>query len=119
VNLTTGYTWRTGAPADQIPASLEAGYPIPRLGGIAVKGQVLWVWSLHNDSPRQADDRFGGSSTFSFNDASMGRLGGGLIVPLPLGPGRNWNVEVGYNKWIWGRSARTYQEPYISIGHGW
>jgi hypothetical protein len=48
----------------------------------------------------------------------MGRIGGGLIVPLPLGPGRNWNVEVGYNKWIWGRSARTYQEPYISIGHG-
>ena len=44
-------------------------------------------------------------------------LGGGLIVPLPIGGGHNWNVEVGYNKWIWGRSARTYQEPYISIGH--
>lgn len=118
VNLMTGYTWRTGAPADQIPASLEAGYPIPRLGGIAVKGQ-LWVWSLHNDTARQPNDRFGGSETFSFNRASMGRLGGGLIVPLPIGGGQNWNVEVGYNKWIWGRSARTYQEPYISIGHGW
>jgi hypothetical protein len=23
-----------------------------------------------------------------------------------------------YNKWIWGRSARRYQEPYISVGHG-
>jgi hypothetical protein len=119
VNLMTGYTWRTGAPADQIPASLEAGYPIPRLGGIAIKGQVLWVWSLKNDSMRQPDDRFGGSNTFTFNRASMGRLGGGLIVPLPIGGGRNWNVEVGYNKWIWGRSARTYQEPYISIGHAW
>jgi hypothetical protein len=37
VNLAAGYTWRVGAPADQIPASLEGGYPIPRLGGIAVK----------------------------------------------------------------------------------
>jgi hypothetical protein len=118
VNFFTGYTWRTGAPADQIPASLEGGYPLPWLG-IAVKGQLLWVWSRHNDSPRQPDDRFGSSPTFNFNRASMGRLGGGLIVPLPLGSARSWSLEVGYNKWIWGRSARTYQEPYISIGHGW
>jgi len=114
-NFTTGYTWRTGAPADQIPAVLEAGYPLPWFGA-AVKGQLLWVWSLHNDSPRMPDDRFGSNPTFSFNRASMGRLGGGIIVPI--GPGGRWNVEVGYNKWIWGRSARTYQEPYFSIGYG-
>ena len=42
-NFYTGYTWRTGAPADQIPAVLEGGYPLPWFG-IAVKGQVLWVW---------------------------------------------------------------------------
>jgi hypothetical protein len=74
------------------------------------------VWSLHNDSAREPDDRFGSSATFSFNRGSMGRLGGGIIVPI--GPGRRWNVELGYNKWIWGRSARTYQEPYFSIGYG-
>jgi hypothetical protein len=44
----------------------------------------------------------------------MGRVGLGLIVPF--GPRRLWNVELGYNKWIWGRSARRYQEPYFSIG---
>ena len=114
-NFTTGYTWRTGAPADQIPAVLEAGYPLPWFGA-AVKGQILWVWSLHNDTAREPDDRFGSNPTFSFNRASMGRVGGGIIVPI--GPGRRWNVELGYNKWIWGRSARTYQEPYFSIGYG-
>ena len=114
-NLTAGYTWRSGSPADQIPAVLEAGYPLPWFGA-AVKGQLLWVWSLHNDSARQPDDRFSSNPTFSFNRASMGRLGGGIIVPF--GPGGRWNVEVGYNKWIWGRSARTYQEPYFSIGYG-
>jgi hypothetical protein len=116
-NFWTGYTWRTGAPADQIPAVLEAGYPLPWFGA-TVKGQVLWAWSLHNDSPRQPDDRFGGNATFSFNDASLGRVGAGLIIPIPLGPRHRWNVEVGYNKWIWGRSARRYQEPYLSIGYG-
>ena len=114
-NFTTGYTWRTGAPADQIPAILEAGYPLPWFGA-AVKGQVLWVWSLHNDTAREPDDRFGSNPTFSFNRASMGRVGGGVIVPI--GPGRRWNVELGYNKWIWGRSARRYQEPYFSVGYG-
>jgi len=116
-NFWTGYTWRTGAPADQIPAVLEAGYPLPWFGA-TVKGQVLWVWSLHTDSPRQPDDRFGSNATFSFNDASLGRVGAGMIIPIPLGPRHRWNVEVGYNKWIWGRSARRYQEPYLSIGYG-
>ena len=65
-------------------------------------------------APGEPDDRFGTNRTFSFNRASMGRVGAGLIVPF--GPGRLWNVELGYNKWIWGRSARRYQEPYFSIG---
>ena len=102
-NFTTGYTWRSGSPAGSARWSSNCG-------------QVLWVWSLHNDSAREPDDRFGSNPTFSFNRASMGRVGGGVIVPI--GPGRRWNVELGYNKWIWGRSARTYQEPYFSIGYG-
>lgn len=113
VNLAAGYTWREGAPADQIPISIDGGYPLPWLGA-AVKAEALYVRSRGNDSVREPDDRFGTNRTFSFNRASMGRLGLGVIVPF--GRGRRWNVEVGYNKWIWGRSARRYQEPYFSLG---
>ncbi len=44
----------------------------------------------------------------------MARVGAGLIVPL-------WNtrttLELGYNQWIWGQSARQYDEPYLSLGY--
>jgi hypothetical protein len=110
-NLAAGYTWRAGAPADQFPVSLDGGYGLPWLG-MAVKGELVYVRSRSNTSPREPDDRFGG--TVGFNQASMGRVGLGILVPI--GPGGFWNAEVGYNKWIWGRSARRYQEPYFSIG---
>lgn len=110
-NLTAGYTWRTGAPADQFPVALDGGYGLPWLG-MAVKGELVYVRSRYNTSTRQPDDRFGGGS--GFNSASMARVGLGILVPI--GPGGFWNAEVGYNKWIWGRSARRYQEPYFSIG---
>ena len=38
---------------------------------------------------------YGGNATFSFNDASLGRLGAGLIIPIPLGLRHTWNVESG------------------------
>lgn len=110
INFALGYTWREGAPADQIPVWLEGGYPLPWLG-MSLKGEAVYVRSRSNTSPRQPDDRFGG--TVGFNMASMGRLGAGLIVPF--GPFRAWSAEIGYNKWVWGRSARRYNEPYISI----
>ena len=25
-------------------------------------------------------------------------------------------VEAGYNQWVWGESARRYDEPYLSLG---
>jgi hypothetical protein len=111
-NLGVGYTWREGAPGDQFPVSLDGGYGLPWFG-TALKGELVWVRSRGNDSVREPDDRFGGRSDYNFNEASMGRVGLALIVPI--GPGRLWNVEVGYNKWVWGRSARRYQEPYLSI----
>lgn len=112
-NLEAGYTWRTGAPADQIPVLVDLGIPLPVLDA-AVKGGVLWVWSLGNDSPSQPDDRFRARPGFNFNDASMGRIGLALI--FPLGRGTPWSVEGGYNHWHWGRSARRYQEPYLTLG---
>jgi hypothetical protein len=42
----------------------------------------------------------------------MARVGVGIGIPW-----RRWNLEVGYNRWVWGRSARQYREPYISVGH--
>lgn len=108
----TGYTWREGAPADQVPLLLEVGWPLPWYG-LRVKGAVLAVQSLGNTSPRQPDDRFGSRDTFDFNDASMGRAGLSLLVPV--GPAARWNLEVGYNQWLWGRSARQYEEPFVSL----
>lgn len=113
MNFETGYTWREGAPADQVPVSAEVGYPLPFLGA-AVKGSAYYVRSLGNDSPRQPDDRFGVSATTNFNDASMARLGVSFLAPL--GRGGNTSVEIGYNQWVWGVSARRYREPFLSIG---
>ena len=114
VNFETGYTWREGAPADQIPVSAEVGYPLPVLNA-AVKGSAVFVRSLGNTSPRQPDDRFGSGATTNFNDASMARLGISFIAPL--GRSGKTNLEAGYNQWVWGISARRYREPFLSLGY--
>ncbi len=113
MNLETGYTWRAGAPADQIPVTAEIGYPLPFLGA-AVKGSAVFVRSLGNESPRKPNDRFGSGAVTNFNDASMGRLGVSFLAPL--GRSGNTSVEIGYNQWVWGVSARRYREPYLSFG---
>jgi len=112
-NVGTGYTWREGAPADQIPVFGEVGLPIP-WRDVRVKLSAVYVQSLGNDSPRTPSDRFGSRTGYNFNDASMGRLGVSFI--LPFGRGGAWSAEVGYNQWVWGRSARKYDEPFLSIG---
>jgi hypothetical protein len=112
-NLELSYTWRAGAPADQIPVFAEVGYPLPILDA-SVKVAGLYVRSRYNKSARQPDDRFGSGAVNDFNAASMARIGGGVIVPL--GRGSLWAVEAGYNAWVWGRSARRYREPYFSVG---
>lgn len=113
INLETGYTWREGAPADQVPLSAEVGYPLPYLGA-AVKGSLYLVRSLSNESPKEPDDRFGSGGTTDFNEASMARLGVSFIVPL--GHSGKTSLEAGYNQWVWGISARRYREPFLSIG---
>jgi hypothetical protein len=113
MNLETGYTWREGAPADQVPVFAEVGYPLP-WWGMAAKGAVTYVRSLGNDSPRQPDDRFGASATNNFNDASM--LKAGVSVIVPLAPSHGLSLEAGYNQWLWGISARRYREPFLSVG---
>jgi hypothetical protein len=112
MNFETGYTYRVGAPADQIPVVAELGYPLPFLNS-AVKGSLYFVRSLGNESPRQPDDRFGSGATTNFNDASMARLGVSFLAPLG---NSNTTLEVGYNQWVWGISARRYREPFLSIG---
>ena len=45
----------------------------------------------------------------------MARLGVSFILPL----GRSGTtIELGYNQWVWGESARRYHEPFLSIGTG-
>src|SRR5215203_2731866 len=111
LNLEAGYTWREGSPADAIPVYLEAGYPLP-WHGVALKGMVNYVGSMGNDTLREPDDRFGSSATNNFNDASIFRAGAGFIIPVR---GRT-SLEIGYNQWLWGKSARRYREPSLSVG---
>jgi hypothetical protein len=111
-SVEAGYTWREGAPADQIPVNLDAGWTLP-WHDLAVKGSIVVRRSLGNDSERQPDDRFGGRASYNFNDASMAR--GGVSFLLPFGGRKQWTAEAGYNLWFWGRSARQYEEPFVSV----
>ena len=108
----TGYTWREGAPADEIPVHIDGGWTLP-WHGLMVKGMLVYHQSLGNYSERQPDDRFGWRPGYSFNDASMASVGMSLI--LPVDKNRRWSVEAGYNVWIWGRSARRYDEPFLCL----
>jgi hypothetical protein len=112
VNLEGGYTWRQGAPADQVPVNVDAGWTLP-WGGLIVKGSLVYRQSLGNDSPRQPDDRFGSRDSYSFNNASMARAG--VCLMRHFGKNDQWYAEVGYNQWFWGRSARKYKEPFVAV----
>jgi hypothetical protein len=106
-----GYNYRRGAPSDEVPLSFEVGYPLPFLQA-SVKASTVWVQPVGNSSPREPNDRFGARPGFDFNNAQHWRAGLSLIVPL----GPRWTVEAGYNQWLAGRSARRYEEPFLSIG---
>ncbi|MDX1503142.1 MAG: hypothetical protein R3325_12350 [Thermoanaerobaculia bacterium] len=114
VNLELGYNYRTTNLSDEIPLLLEVGHPLPwrdLVGKVAVR----WVQSVGNESPgRDPEDRFGCSPRNCFPDASVVVVGAGLF--RDFGRDREWWVEAGFNQWVWGRSARRYQEPYLSIG---
>jgi hypothetical protein len=112
-SLEGGYTWRDGAPANQVFVNGDVGYPLPFWGAL-VKAAAHLEKSVGDDTPRQADDRFGASANNNFNKASYLKLGGSAIVPF--GADKQWALEIGYNQWVWGRSARKYREPYISLG---
>lgn len=111
-SVEVGYTWREGAPADQIPVNLDVGWTLP-WADLAIKGSVSWRQSLGNDSARTPEDRFGSREDYNFNDASMGSAG--LSFLLPFGSRNQWYAEAGYNIWVWGRSARQYEEPFASL----
>jgi hypothetical protein len=40
----------------------------------------------------------------------------GVSLFRDFGADRKWWAEGGFNQWVWARSARKYEEPYISIG---
>jgi hypothetical protein len=43
----------------------------------------------------------------------MARVGVSLLVPVDSQ--KRWWIEGGYNKWVWGKSARQYDEPFVSF----
>jgi hypothetical protein len=111
-NVETGYTWREGAPADQFPLSVDVGVPLP-WSRLYAKATGVYVQSLGNDTVRRPDDRFGSRPGFNFNNASMARVGASLMFAIDAE--RQWWIEAGYNQWVWGKSARQYDEPYVSF----
>lgn len=113
-SLEAGFTWRQGAPANEIPLSAEFGYGLPfKSFSPFVKVSLLGVFSIHNNSAPDAEDRFNfpPNAPYDFNDASMLRGSVSLILPA-FGA---WNAEIGYGQWLWGRGARQYKEPFISF----
>lgn len=115
MNLEVGYNYRTTNLGDEIPLTFELGYPLPWKGLVA-KGTYRWVQSVGNHEPiiRDPEDRFGCSENNCFPDASIMVLGGGLF--RDFGAQKKWWGEVGFNEWVWGRSARKYEEPFLAIG---
>lgn len=116
MNLEAGYTWRTGAPADEIPLSGEIGAALPwKSPLIYAKTGFSMVKSMGNNSKSDPHDRFNfpPGAAYDFNDASMLRGSVSLIWAIQ---GGKWNIEAGYGQWIWGRGARKYKEPFFTIG---
>lgn len=111
-NLELGYTYREGSPSDEVPVFLDVGYPLP-WRNLAIKGTLVYVQAVGNNSPSGSSDRFGTNS--SFNNASMARSGVSLY--LPFGGEQQWGLEGGFNRWFWGRGARQYEEPFVSLGY--
>ncbi|MEA2691120.1 MAG: hypothetical protein QOJ16_507 [Acidobacteriota bacterium] len=111
MNFQAGYTWRDGAPADETPVSFDLGYPLP-FWHADLKLDAFYVHARGNNSRPQPDDRFGARPTYNFNKASMFKAGIGLWIPLGASA---WAVDIGYDQWLWGRSARRYKEPHLSI----
>lgn len=113
-NLEVGYTYRTGNLGDEMPLYVEVGYPLP-WKDLIVKSTLSWVQSVGNEGAvRAEDDRFGCSANNCFPDASRIAVGASLF--RNFGASDRWWVEAGFNQWIWGRSARKYEEPYLSVG---
>jgi hypothetical protein len=111
-----GFTWRQGAPADEIPVNAEIAYGLPwKATDLYIKTGINWVQTLGNKSKSTSIDRFNfpPTSTYNFNEASMLRLGASLIW---IAPGGRWSAEAGYGQWIWGRGARQYKEPFFAVG---
>lgn len=112
MNLALGYRYRTTNLADEIPLLVDVGYPLPWDRWI-LKGTFNWTQSVGNHSTeRQPDDRFGCSERNCFPDASIAVVGASVFRTL----GDSWWLEAGFNQWVWGRSARKYEEPFVSIG---
>jgi len=113
-NVEAGYAYRTGNLADEYILNGEIGYPLP-WDRLVVKGTYSLIDSAGNNTEtRRHDDRFGCSPNNCFPDASRQVIGASFM--LTVGKERLWWVEAGYNHWLWGRSARKYEEPYISLG---
>jgi hypothetical protein len=112
VSLEPGIVLRTGAPSHAATTSAEVGYAFIESLPLALKLFSYVSLSLHTNREPLQDDRFQSSLVYDFNDSSMWKVGASVLWR----PYRALWVEGGYSRWVWGRSAREYQEPFVSIG---
>lgn len=114
-NAEVGYNFRTTNLSDEIPVYIELAYPLP-WQELRLKGTYRWVQSVgnHRTATRLPSDRFRCSAVNCFPNASMMAVGVSLL--REFGGERHWWAEVGFNQWIWGRSARKYEEPFLAVG---
>ena len=115
-NLDIGFTWRQGAPANEIPINWDMGYGLPiQSADIYIKAATNMVFAIGNKSISDPSDRFNFPPGFryDFNKASMIRAAVSVLWSF-----KGNYLEAGYGQWVWGRGARQYKEPFFNIGHG-
>lgn len=109
-----GYRYRTTNLSDEIPIHAEIGYPLG-WKSLKVKGSYDWIESVGNHSlEREPEDRFGCSERNCFPNSSYMVVGAALL--RDFGSDGKWWGQIGWNQWVWGRSARKYVEPHLTIG---
>jgi protein XagA len=110
-----GYNFRTTNLSDEIPMYFEIGLPLP-WQQLNLKATYRWVQSVgnHRTPERRPSDRFGCSALNCFPNASMMAVGVSLM--RDFGREQRWWAEAGFNQWVWGRSARKYEEPFLAVG---
>ncbi len=112
-----GYNWRQGAFADQLLASIAAGYNFRLKNdfGITPNFFIDYAGGMDNGGTPDLTDRFyfNGRKNFYFNNSKTLRL----YLNLNVNVTKHLSISMGYGNWIWGRGTAKYQETFIQTSY--